>query len=94
MDRITRRQCLLAASSLAVPAMARTETSALQTLLEARLKEGGVALAAGRLDGGTSEVAGASNRGARPDADSVFEIGSLPKTFTALLRARQRGVAS
>ena len=87
MDRITRRQCLLAASSLAVPAMARTETSALQTLLEARLKEGGVALAAGRLDGGKSEFAGASNRGARPDADSVFEIGSITKTFTALLLA-------
>jgi len=88
MNRITRRHCLLAAaSSAAFPALAQTDASALQTLLEARLKDDGVALAAGRLSGGKTEFAGAAKTGARPDADSVFEIGSITKTFTALLLA-------
>jgi serine-type D-Ala-D-Ala carboxypeptidase/endopeptidase len=88
MKRITRRHCLLAAAtSAALPALAQTESSALQKLLEARLKDDGVALAAGRLSGGKTAFAGASKAGPRPDADSVFEIGSITKTFTALLLA-------
>lgn len=87
MNLITRRHCLLAAGASAIPALAKTEASALQTLLEARLKDDGVALAAGRLSSGKSEFAGASKAGPRPDADSVFEIGSITKTFTALLLA-------
>ena len=88
MDRITRRHCLLAAAgSATIPALAQTEAAALQTLLETRLKDDGVALAAGRLSGGKTQFAGAAKTGARPDADSVFEIGSITKTFTALLLA-------
>ena len=70
-----------------MPAWAEPEGTPLQALLDARLKEGGVALAAGRLGGGKTEFAGASTTGPRPGADSVFEIGSITKTFTALLLA-------
>ncbi|MDR7299325.1 CubicO group peptidase (beta-lactamase class C family) [Pelomonas aquatica] len=85
--RLTRRHCLLAAGSLGLPAFAQPETAPMQDLLEARLREDGVALAAGRLSSGNSEFAGAAKRGTRPDADSVFEVGSITKTFTALLLA-------
>ncbi|MBV8035740.1 serine hydrolase [Roseateles sp.] len=89
MGRITRRQTLLATGALAIAASTRARAAepSLQALLEARLKGGGVALAAGRLAGGQAEFGGAAVSGARPDADSVFEIGSITKTFTALLLA-------
>ena len=71
---LTRRHCLLAAGSLSLPAIAQTETSALQKLLEARLKEDGVALAAGRLSDGKSEFAGAppAARRCRHKANAAF----------------------
>ena len=87
MKPINRRLWLLATGGLAMPAIGRADTATLQTLLEARLKEDGAALAAGRLEGGRSEFAGATQAGPRPDADSVFEVGSITKTFTALLLA-------
>ncbi len=88
LDRINRRHCLLVAGGLALPALAQTEpASTLQPLLDARLRDDGVALSAGRWRSGRSEFAGAAARGPVPDADSVFEIGSITKTFTALLLA-------
>lgn len=87
MPRITRRQCLLAGASVGLPAVALPGASRMQALLEARLKDGGVALAAGRVGGDQTEFAGAATAGRRPDAYSVFEIGSITKTFTALLLA-------
>lgn len=87
MIRITRRRGLLAVGSMAIPAWAQPEVAPLQKLLDARLKEDGVALAAGRLSSGKAEFAGSSTRGTAPTADSVFEIGSITKTFTALLLA-------
>jgi serine-type D-Ala-D-Ala carboxypeptidase/endopeptidase len=87
MDRMTRRQALLVMGGLAVVAGAHAQDQVPQALLDARLKDGGVALAAGVLAGGRSDFAGASVRGPRPDADSRFEIGSITKTFTALLLA-------
>ncbi|RZL30746.1 MAG: class A beta-lactamase-related serine hydrolase, partial [Rubrivivax sp.] len=87
MDRIKRRDCLLAAGSVALPALARADIAAMQRLLDGRVKEEGVALAAGRVDGRRVELAHAAGRGPRVGADSVFELGSLTKTFTALLLA-------
>jgi CubicO group peptidase (beta-lactamase class C family) len=85
--RLNRRQSMLMASALVLARPARAEDGALVPLLAARLKVEGVALVAGRLSGGQPEFAGASVRGPQPDADSVFEIGSITKTFTALLLA-------
>ncbi len=87
MNLPNRRQTLLAAGSLAFAWPARAEEEGLQPLLDARLKVEGVALAAGRLRSGKAEFAGAAARGPQPDADSVFEYGSITKTFTALLLA-------
>lgn len=101
-NRVTRRLCLRAASlplwplAVALPAARAQSASgaaaggsspALQALLTARLAQEGVALAAGRLDSGRLELAGAAREGETPDADSFFEIGSITKTFTALLLA-------
>ena len=99
-NRVTRRLCLRAASvplwplAVAMPtaraqsaAAAAGSSPALQALLTARLAQEGVALAAGRLDSGRLELAGAAREGEAPDADSFFEIGSITKTFTALLLA-------
>lgn len=90
MDRINRRHCLLAAASLAGPAWAADAPAgppALEPLLKARLQQGGVALAAGRWVDGRAEFGFAARTKPVPDADSVFELGSITKTFTALLLA-------
>lgn len=84
---MNRRQALWAGGSLAFVRPAAADGDALQALLEARLKDDGVALTAGRLSGGQAGFAGAARSGPRPGADSVFEIGSITKTFTALLLA-------
>lgn len=61
----------------------------LQPLLQQRLAYEGVALAAAHI---APQQAGpdfgfAAARGSAPDADTLFELGSITKTFTALLLA-------
>jgi CubicO group peptidase (beta-lactamase class C family) len=56
-------------------------------LLAERLKYEGVAIASMRLRDGTTTFSGASVRGAVPDPQTLFELGSITKTFTALLLA-------
>ncbi|WP_431286589.1 serine hydrolase domain-containing protein [Roseateles chitinivorans] len=56
-------------------------------LLAERLKYEGVALAAMRIRDGVTTFSGASARGPVPDPQALFELGSITKTFTALLLA-------
>ncbi|WP_431257388.1 serine hydrolase [Roseateles chitinivorans] len=56
-------------------------------LLAERLKYEGVALAAMRIRDGATAFSGASVRGPVPDPQALFELGSITKTFTALLLA-------
>ncbi len=93
MGGLSRRRCVAAALLPALPLRLLAQGTdaggepTLQRLLQARLAEQGVALAAGRLSGAGTEIAAAAAQGAVPDADSLFEIGSITKTFTALLLA-------
>lgn len=90
-----RRRWLAAAGALplaaALPRPATAAEAALAGLLDQRLAQQGVGLAAARIDGPAVELAAAGRRVAgeagAPDADDLFEIGSLSKTFTALLLA-------
>lgn len=81
-----------AAEGRATGKAAGSSDEGLAQLLQVRVAQEGVSLAAGRLRGGrldAAETAGASASGqvSAPDADSFFEIGSITKTFTALLLA-------
>ncbi|MBP6251256.1 MAG: serine hydrolase [Rubrivivax sp.] len=72
---------------------AAADGPAVQALLDARLARQGVGLAAARLVNGRVEAAIAGRRAADQDqalgATHRFEIGSLSKTFVALLLARR-----
>ncbi len=56
-------------------------------LLASRLKYQGVALATMRVREGATAFSGASVQGEVPDDQTLFELGSITKTFTALLLA-------
>lgn len=67
---------------------------AMTPLLARQLQAGGVALAAAQVDSTGARVATAARAGQpAPDEQALFEIGSITKTFTALLLADavQRG---
>jgi CubicO group peptidase (beta-lactamase class C family) len=98
MIRIDRRTFLAgAAGSLLVPAAAaagasRTDLAGVaEEIAKAGQAELGVkGLAVGVLSPAGSHVAGAGDtgRGAAPDGSTIFAIGSVTKTFTALTLAR------
>lgn len=92
------------AASAAAPTFARAQAAtaaaphaAIATLLRQRLAHEGVGLVAAVIDGDTLVFAAAgevvAGRGAAPDSGTLFEIGSISKTFTGLLLAEmvQRG---
>ncbi len=56
-------------------------------LLANRLKFQGVALASMRIRDGATTFSAATVQGALPDEQTLFELGSITKTFTALLLA-------
>ena len=88
--RLLQAMAAAAAAGLGPPrlagAMSAERTAA---LLDARLAEQGVGLAALQVDKAGVAIAsrGAAGRGVPLDDDGRFEIGSITKTFTALLLA-------
>lgn len=91
VDRRRLLQGVTGSSLLSIGSGHAAPTSAtLQPLLDERLRAEGVALVAARIDGEQADVATASRgAGAGPSPDALFEIGSISKTFTALLLAEQ-----
>lgn len=98
--RLARRTLIAAAcAGLAGAGGPRAAESDITALLEAQVKaaQGGIANVAGVIDSGGRRVIAAGRldqsdaRG--PDGDTVFEMGSVAKVFTALLLAdmAQRG---
>ncbi|MFT3718389.1 serine hydrolase [Pseudorhodoferax sp.] len=94
----TRRTSLKAAAALALqgawpgPSLAQAAPTPrsegpLGPLLARRLQHQGVALAAMRIRQGQAEHGSAAVRGPLPDALDLFALGSITKTFTALLLA-------
>jgi D-alanyl-D-alanine-carboxypeptidase/D-alanyl-D-alanine-endopeptidase len=87
-----QRRTLLAAGAL-TPLAARAQNAAPEAaaILRERLRHEGVGLVSAVIDGPTVRFAAAGRRDAAreaaPDEDTLFEIGSVTKTFTALLLA-------
>ena len=65
------------------------EHDAVDALLKARLADQGVGFVAFQIDGGKIDIAaqGLASEGVALRPDALFEIGSITKTFTALLLA-------
>jgi D-alanyl-D-alanine-carboxypeptidase/D-alanyl-D-alanine-endopeptidase len=88
--RLLRAFVASAACAVAAPRrLAAMTAEKTETLLKARLAEQGVGLAAVQVDKGRTAVtaAGWASEGVRLGDDALFEIGSITKTFTALLLA-------
>ncbi len=87
-----QRRHLIAAGAL-TPVIARTQTAPTDAaaVLRERLRHEGVGLAAAVIDREGARFAAAGRRTSSPDgaidSDTLFEIGSITKTFTALMLA-------
>lgn len=84
--------CVALMTMLAPGAGAQAPNAALRKMAEAQVRSGAVpGLVLGTIVGNEVRVEGfgsvARGRAGRPDADTLYEIGSLTKTFTALLLA-------
>ena len=96
---ISRVLCLVAALASTLPAQVPSD-SAIRAIITARVDAGrfaGVAIGAVGKDGARRTVAYGPNAGVQPfDATTVFEIGSITKTFTTAILADmvQRGEVS
>lgn len=86
-----RRLALAAAAGAALPSFARAQAVATPAaeLLATRLKSTGVGLVSVQVDGSKVDLAAGGNAapGKPMTTDALFEIGSITKTFTALLLA-------
>jgi CubicO group peptidase (beta-lactamase class C family) len=78
-----RRTALTLATAAAITRPARAETYDLNAHIQARDSKGYVAI----LPDGTTQTAGTSGTPRPLDIDTIFEIGSITKVFTALLVA-------
>ena len=84
--------CVALFTVLAPGALAQAPNAALRAMAEAQVRSGAVpGMVIGTISASEVRVEGygalSRARPGRPDADTVYEIGSLTKTFTALLLA-------
>jgi CubicO group peptidase (beta-lactamase class C family) len=87
---LSRRRLALAAASAALPALVRAQAATpAAELLATRLKSTGVGLVSVQVDGQKVGLSASGNAAAAQAmaTDALFEIGSITKTFTALLLA-------